>query len=153
MSAIRGLGFAVGAAYLYGAAFGAVFGALSTAGQAIAYRAGIRPSLDYRPATRPRMTKVQFFAAVNRTVGYSIAGYVSALVAHHRAAALSVGVKAGLVVGVVTAISGSCTPFVEWFADHAPERRMGVFGVGLILAGFALQSVQYWLALLDVTVR
>jgi hypothetical protein len=30
---------------------------------------------------------------------------------------------------------------------------MGVFGVGLILVGFALQSVQYWLALLDVSVR
>ena len=30
---------------------------------------------------------------------------------------------------------------------------MGVFGVGLILIGFSLQSVQYWVALLDVTVR
>ncbi|MGO4883723.1 MAG: hypothetical protein ACLP59_23325 [Bryobacteraceae bacterium] len=152
MSAIRGVGFALGAAYLYGGAFGAAFGALSTVGQAIAYRAGIRPTIDYQPATRPRMTKLQFLAAVNRTVGYSVAGYVSALVGH-RAAALSVGVKAGLVVGVVTAIAGSCTPFVEWFADHAPARRMGVYGVGLILGGFALQSVQYWFALLDVSVR
>ena len=24
------------------------------------------------------------------------------------------------------------------------EKRMGVFGLGLILIGFALQSVQYW---------
>src|SRR5271169_3536510 len=47
MSAIRGLGFALGAAYLYGAAFGAVFGALSALGQALAYRAGIRPTIDY----------------------------------------------------------------------------------------------------------
>jgi hypothetical protein len=31
-----------------------------------------------------------------------------------------------------------------------PARRMGIFGVGLILIGFTLQSVQYWLALLDV---
>ena len=30
---------------------------------------------------------------------------------------------------------------------------MGVFGVGLILIGFTLQSVQYWAALLDVNVR
>jgi hypothetical protein len=29
---------------------------------------------------------------------------------------------------------------------------MGVFGVGLILTGFALQSVQYWVALLDVSI-
>ena len=63
------------------------------------------------------------------------------------------GLKAGLAIGVVTAIVGPCTPFIEWMADHVPERRMGVFGVGLILAGFTLQSVQYWVTLLDVTVR
>ena len=55
-------------------------------------------------------------------------------------------------IGMVTAISGSCTPFIEWIADHVPEKRMGVLGVGLILVGFALQSVQYWLALLDVNI-
>src|SRR2546429_2739893 len=41
MSAIRGAGFALGATYLYGGAFGATFGALSTLGQVVAYRAGI----------------------------------------------------------------------------------------------------------------
>jgi hypothetical protein len=98
------------------------------------------------------MTKYQALAAVNRTVGYAAAGYISALVAHQRANALSVGLKAGLAIGIVTAVAGSCAPFVEWFADHVPEKRMGVFGVGLIIAGFALQSTQYWLALLDVSV-
>jgi hypothetical protein len=143
----------LGASYLYGGTFGATFGVLSTVGQALAYQAGIRPTLDYQPATRPRLTKNQFLAVVNRTVGYTVAGYVSALMAHQRANALSVGVKAGLVIGVVTAIAGSCTPFVEWMADHVPEKRMGVLGVGLILIGFGLQSVQYWLALLDVSMR
>jgi len=84
MSAIRAGGFGLGAAYLYGGAFGATFGALSTVGQVIAYRAGIRPTLDYRPATRPRLTKHQFLAAVNRTVGYAVAGYISALAAQQR---------------------------------------------------------------------
>ncbi len=54
--------------------------------------------------------------------------------------AIAVGLKAGLAIGVVTAIAGACTPFVEWTADHVPEKRMGVFGVGLIITGFALQS-------------
>src|SRR5438046_8865860 len=40
MSAIRGGGFALGAAYLYGGPFGATFGALSTMGQVLGYRAG-----------------------------------------------------------------------------------------------------------------
>jgi hypothetical protein len=153
MSAIRGFGFALGAAYLYGRTFGFAFGALSTAGQVIAYQAGIRPTLNYRPSTRPGLTKLQFLAAVNRAVGYAVAGYISSLVAHQSANALSVGVKGGLVIGVVTVVAGTFVPFIEWTADHVPARRMGVFGVGLILIGFTLQSVQYWVALLDVTIR
>jgi hypothetical protein len=153
MSAIRGGGFALGAAYLYGGTFGALFGALSTLGQVVAYQLGIRPTLDYQPAKRPRLTKYQLLAAMNRTVGYAVSGYVSSLVAQQREHAFAVGLKAGLVIGVVTAIAGTCTPFVEWIADHVPEKRMGVFGVGLIIAGFALQSVQYWVSLLDVSIR
>jgi hypothetical protein len=152
MSAIRGAGFALGGAYLYGGTFGATFGALSTAGQVLAYRAGIRPTVDYQPATRPRLTKHQFLATVNRAFGHGVAGYIGALMAHQRANALGIGLKVGLTVGMVTGISITWVPFVEWGADHVPEKRMGVFGVALILVGFALQSVQYWLALLDVSV-
>jgi len=54
---------------------------------------------------------------------------------------------------VVTAVGSACTPFIEWTADHLPEKRMGVFGIGLILIGFGLQSAQYWVALLDVSIR
>jgi hypothetical protein len=153
MSAIRGSGFGLGAAYLFGARFGVTFGVLSTAGQVIAYRLGIRPNVDYKPATRPRLTRFQLLAAANRTVGYSVAGYLSSLVAQQSEHAVAVGLKAGLALGLVTAIAGSCTPFIEWMADHVPEKRMGVFGVLLILIGFSLQSVQYWLALLDVRIR
>ena len=153
MSAIRGCGFGLGAWYLFGAPFGITFGALSTAGQAIAYRMGIRPTMDYKPASRPRLTRSLLLAAVNRTVGYMATGYVSSLVAQQREQAITVGLKAGLAIGVVTAIAGPFTPFVEWTADRVPERRMGVFGIGLLLIGFTLQSVQYWVALLDVTVR
>jgi len=151
MSAIRGAGFGLGSAYLYGGTFGAAFGALSTVGQIVAYRAGIRPTLDYQPAPRLRLTTHQFLAAVNRAIGYAVAGYLSALMAHQRANAVSVGVKVGLVIGVVTMISSACVPFIEWKADHVPAKRMGVFGVGLLLIGFALQSVQYWLTLLGVS--
>lgn len=153
MSATRAVGFALGAAYLYGVTFGLAFGALSTVGQVVAYRLGIRPTLDYQAATRPRLTKHQLLAAMNRAVGYSAAGFMSAMVAHQREIALSVGVTAGLAIGVVTIILNVCTPFIEWTADHVPEKGMGVFGIGLILVGFTMQSVQYWVALLDVTIR
>jgi hypothetical protein len=153
MSAIRGCGFGLGASWQFGAPFGITFGVLSTVGQVAAYRMGIRPTTDYRPASRPRLTRFQLLAAANRTVGYMAAGYISSLIAQEREHAIAVGLKAGLAIGVVTAVIGSCTPFVEWQADHVPERWMGVFGIGLILVGFTLQSVQYWVALLDVTVR
>ncbi|HEV2689016.1 MAG TPA: hypothetical protein VGV35_10685 [Bryobacteraceae bacterium] len=153
MSAIRGCGFALGGWYLFGAPFGVTFGVFSTGGQAIAYRLGIRPTVDYRPATRPRLTRFQLLAAANRTAGYAVSGYVSSLVAQQGEHAIAIGLKVGLVIGVVTAIFGACTPFIEWTADHLPERRMGVFGVGLIVVGFALQSVQYWVTLLNVSVR
>lgn len=153
MSAIRGCGFALGASFSFGTPFGITFGVLSTVGQIFAYRFGIRPAAEYNPAFRPRLTRFQLLAGVNRTVGYAVAGYVSSLVAQQRAHAIAVGLKAGLVIGAVTVIAGSCAPFVEWVADHLPEKRMGVFGVGLILTGFMLQSIQYWATLLDVTIR
>src|ERR1700729_3824255 len=91
MSAIRGCGFALGAAYSFGARFGITFGVFSTAGQAIAYRIGIRPTMDYRPASRPRFTRFQLLAAANRTVGYAVTGYVSSLVAQQQEHAIAVG--------------------------------------------------------------
>jgi hypothetical protein len=99
------------------------------------------------------LTRFQLLAAANRTVGYAVTGFVSSFVGQQREHAIAVGLKAGLAIGLVTTIAGSCTPLVEWTADHAPEKRMGIFGVGLLLIGFSLQSVQYWLAPLDVSVR
>jgi hypothetical protein len=43
-------------------------------------------------------------------------------------------------------------PYIENYADRLPERALGVLGTGLILCGFVLQSVQYWVSLLDVHV-
>jgi hypothetical protein len=153
MSAIRGAGYALAIAHAFGPVFGITFGSIQAVAQTVAYRIGIRPTMEYKPAARPRLTKMQFWAAVNRTVGNVAAGYVSALIAHRRDVALSFGLKIGLTIGVVTLVGGSCTPLIEWMADRMPERRMGVVGVGLILVGFSLQSVQYWLTLLDVSVR
>jgi hypothetical protein len=152
MSAIRGCGFAIGASWSFGPVFGATFGALSTVGQMIAYRLGIRPTLEYKPATRPRLTRTQLLAGINRTAGYAVSGYVSSLVAQHKEHAIAVGLRVGLAMGVVTVTIGMFTPFIEWTADHLPEKRMGVLGVALILIGFTLQSAQYWAILLNMNV-
>jgi hypothetical protein len=86
-------------------------------------------------------------------VGYAATGYISSFVGQQREHAIAVGLRAGLAIGLVTALAGTFTPFVEWTADRVPEKRMGVFGVGLILAGFTLQSAQYWAVLLNLNLR
>ena len=62
--------------------------------------------------------------------------------------ALRLGAVTGLVTGALMAFS----PYVEYYADNLPARRMGVVGVALMFCGFALQSLQYWLAVFDVRV-
>jgi hypothetical protein len=54
------------------------------------------------------------------------------------------------VIGIVTGVGTMVNPYIEYYADNLPERRLGAFGIGLILCGFSLQSLQYWLALFDV---
>jgi hypothetical protein len=153
MSAIRGTGFALGTAWLFGARFGLAFGILSTGSQMVAYRIGIRPTTNYKPAMRPRVTRFLVLTAVNRTLGYTVAGYICSLVAQQRDHAVEQGLTAGLAIGLVTALAMPFTPSIEWAADHVPEKRMGVIGVGLILVGFTLQSLQYWAVVLNVNVR
>ena len=151
MSAIRAAGYGLGVSYLYGARLGIVFGVLGTAGQVFAYRIGIRPTIDYQPVARPRLTRNQVLSAINRTFGYLVAGYLSALAAGQRANSVSIAIRVGLVIGLVTAALTAFTSFIEWGSDHVPEKSMGVFGVALILVGFALQSFQYWSTLFDWT--
>ena len=149
MSAIRAAGYGLGVAYLYGARFGIAFGILSTVGQVFAYRIGIRPTIDYQPVARPRLTKAIALSAITRTIGYLVAGYLSALAAGQGANSLSIALRVGLTIGFVVAILSAFTSFIEWGSDHVPQKAMGVFGVGLILVGFLLQSLQYWAALFD----
>jgi hypothetical protein len=56
----------------------------------------------------------------------------------------------GLVTGIVTGIGAAVNPYIEYYADSLPERRLGAFGIALIFSGFVFQSLQYWLALFDV---
>jgi hypothetical protein len=152
-SVIRGLGFAVGLYQRNGALFAVLFAVLSIVGQIWAYTRGMRPSIDYHPGTRPRLTRKQWVGSVNRTIGQVAAALLCSFVAHRTQGALAYAVRVGLTSGIATAIGIMVVPIVEYYADNLPERRMGVFGIGLILCGFGLQSTQYWISLLDVPVR
>jgi hypothetical protein len=149
-SAIRGLGFGIGLCRTTGAGFAIAFAFLVTIGQAFAYSRGMRPALDYAAFRRPRLTRRQFWGTVVRTFGYMATALACSTFIHHVVHPWAFAIRVGLVTGIVTGVGITVNPYIEYYADNLPERRMGVFGIGLILCGFALQSLQYWLALLDV---
>jgi len=96
----------------------------------------------------PHLLRRQFWGTVVRTVGFIATALIcSAFVVDHP---ISFALRVGLVTGIVTGVGQTVIPYIEYFADNLPERALGVFGIGLILCGFALQSLQYWLALLRV---
>jgi len=149
-SSIRSAGFAIGLYPTVGVRFAIAFGLLATVGQVIAYSRNVRPSMDYVADRRPRFTERQFWATVVRTVGYLGAALICSALVHHVDHSVYFAVRLGLVTGLVTAVGVTLNPYIEYYADNLPERYLGSFGVLLIFFGFSLQSVQYWLQLLDI---
>jgi hypothetical protein len=151
-STIRAAAFGAGLYRMVGLSYSIAFAVLIAAGQIAAYARGIRPNMDYSPRRRPRMTRLQFQATVVRTAGYIASALVCSAFVQHLAHPWQFALRIGLVTGLVTGVGISTTPFIEYYADHLPERRMGVFGIFLVLCGFMMQSVQYWVAILDVPI-
>ena len=118
----------------------------------IVARRGMRPALDYAATGKPRLTRRHVWGILERTLGYTATALVCSALVQHVDHAWAFAIRVGLVIGVVTGIGVAIVPLIEYFADHLPERRLGAFGIVLILFGFALQSFQYWVALLDVRV-
>jgi len=149
-SAIRGFGYGAGLYRMSGLGFAIAFGILITVGQIFAYSHGMRPAIDYEASRRPRLTRRQFKGTLFRTVGFMATALICSAFVHHVDHAWSFAIRVGLVIGIVTGAGTTVNPYIEYYANNLPERRLGAFGIGLIFGGFALQSLQYWLALFDV---
>jgi hypothetical protein len=151
-AAIRGFGFGVGLHRLVGFQFAIAFAVLNTIGQIFAYSRGMRPGMDYSASRRPRFTRRQFWSTVVRSVGFIVTALICSAFVQHVDHPWAFAIRVGLVTGIVTGVGQTVNPFIEYFADNLPQRWLGAFGIALILCGFALQSLQYWLALLDFPV-
>jgi hypothetical protein len=149
-SALRGFAFGAGLYRILGFGFAVAFAILITVGQIFAYTRGMRPAIDYAASRRSRLTRRQFWGTVVRTVGYIATALLCSAFIRHVDHAWSFALHVGLVTGIVSGVGATVNPYVEYYADNLPQRRLGVFGIGLILCGFSLQSLQYWLALFDV---
>lgn len=135
--------------------FGVTFAALTAAGATFAYSRGMRPGAEYavtKDSPRPRFTRRQFVGTVIRTFGYIAAALICSAFFGNGGEDWRLALRIGLVTGLTTGVGQTVIPLIEYYADHLPERRMGAYGIGLILCGFALQSTQYWLQLFDVKV-
>lgn len=151
-SAIRGIAFSVGLYRNPGLQFAAAFAVLLTVGQIFAYSRGMRPALDYAATGKPRMTRRHAWGILERTLGYTFTALVCGTLVRHVDHIWWGAIRIGLVIGVVTGVGTAIVPMIEYYADNLPERRLGAFGIALILCGFALQSFQYWVVVLDVRV-
>jgi hypothetical protein len=152
-SAIRSAAFAAGLYRVVGLPFAVAFALIITAGQIFAYSRGMRPGLDYEASRRARLTPRQLWGALVRTVGYITAAMACSVWVHHVDHAWTFSLRVGVVTGVVTATGIMINPYIEYFADNLPERRLGVVGIAIVLCGFTMQSFQYWLPILYIPVR
>jgi hypothetical protein len=151
-SAIRGGAFGAALYRNLGLEFAAAFALLITVGQVFGYSRGMRPGMDYAATGRPRLTRRHGWGILLRTVGYTASALLCSALVQHVDHAWAFAIRVGLVTGLVTGVGSATIPMIEFYAENLPERRMGALGIVLILFGFALQSFQYWLALLDVRV-
>ncbi len=151
-SAIRGFGYGAGLYRILRFRYAIAFAILVTIGQVFAYSHGMRPAIDYEAARRPRLSRRQFCGTVVRILGPMATALICSFFdfSHHLDHAWWFAIRVGLVIGIVTGVGATVNPYIEYYADNLPERRLGVFGIGLILFGFALQSLQYRLSLFDV---
>ncbi len=152
-SAIRGAAFGAGLYWTLGFRYAATFAALITMGQIIAYSNGMRPSIDYSAARRSRLTRRQIWGGVARTAGYIASALACSALVRHVDHPWSFAIRLGVVTGLVTTVGAMVNPYIEYYADNLPVRRLGVFGILLVFCGFVLQSVQYWVELLDIAVK
>jgi hypothetical protein len=151
-SAIRAFAFSAGLYPQVGLRFAILYAILLTGGQVVAYSRGLRPSLRYQASRAPNLSRVFVWATVLRTVGYIVAALLCSAIVRHVEHPWLFATRLGVVTGVITGIGMAFSPHIEYYADNLPQRSMGVFGVALMFCGFAMQSLQYWLAVFDVRV-
>src|SRR6202030_3347931 len=125
-SAIRGFAFGAGLYRILGFGFAIAFAILITVGQIFGYSRGMRPAMDYAASRRPRLTRRQFWGTVIRTVSYMVTALICSAFIHHMDHAWAFAIRVGLVIGIVTGVGATLSPYIEYYADNLPERRLGV---------------------------
>ncbi len=150
---LRGVVFGLAGGLLIEPLFGLLFGLLSGTGLIAVYAFRLSPTDAYQPLIKPRIRLRELIASTLRGTSTILAGMIAALLTHRDSDAFVFGLAFGIVAGTVSTIVSIFSPFVEWWADHLPARHLGAFGTIILLLGLILQSIQYWVVLLNVVVQ
>ncbi len=149
---LRGAVLGLAAALTFGVPFGLVFGLLGALSIAAVYGLRFSPADDYQTTARPRFRWRVVRASAARGLAIGGAAVVAGVLTQGGGGS-GRGLAVGVMVTLVGVVLSTVSPFVEWWADHLPARRLGAGGAVLLLVGLTLSSVQYWVTVLDVPVR
>jgi hypothetical protein len=122
----------------FGLRFGVAFGLLSGLGLLLVYMLRFAPSDEYQALAKPHLTSRKLLGTFLHGSAIGIAGILAGTLTRQGLRGPLFGLEVGLVVAAVGAIVATLSPFIEWWADRLPERRLGIFGAILVFAGFAL---------------
>jgi hypothetical protein len=150
---LRGFCLGAGAAWAFSIDFGLLFGLLTGTALLLAYWLGFTPGHEFESLRRPHLSRRKLLGAFLRAILLTLAAALASWIKPVSEQPLDFALRYGLVVGLVGLLIGTLSGFTEWYTDNLPERRLGLVGICLIICGVIIQSVQYWISLLDVPLR
>jgi len=146
----RGLVFGIAASVAFGLEFGTLFGVMCALGLYALSRMGMNPTHDYIAQPRLHFNRHKLLASTLRGLVVGLAGGLAAWIETQNKYSFAFGLVVGGTGGVVSIFLTALSPVIEWWIDNMPERQMLVLGLGMIFLGFALQSVQYLVVILNL---
>lgn len=146
LGAVRGSSLGLGVALTYEWKMGVVFAAFATISLTVSYFAGFSPSHSARSLERlpEHFHRTQLIGSVVRGTIYLLAGIFGGLLLGDFHYGFMIGIRLALVVGVTSAGIAIMSPYVEVWATELPPKRMGFYGILLMILGSIVQSIQYW---------
>lgn len=147
---LRGAVLGLAGGVSYGLRFGLIGAPLAAFWLVLASRFRFSVASEYtlersRFVIRPVVLRNQAIRVLGTTAALDLAAIASGWTAHDF---WTFTIRYALAAWLGGAIIGSGAPVVEAWADRLPSRSLGFFGTVLILVGFALGSVEYWVQLL-----
>lgn len=139
----RGLVLGAASVLPFGPAFAGLYAVLTGIGLAIVNALGLAPADDYESKPRPGLRPHNLLASAVRAM-VALAASVVAVMTLHTPNPFNLVVRLVIAVGMISTMVGLCSPAIERFTLEAPERRLGLIGLGFILGGTLLDSLDKW---------